>query len=57
VCCRNPSLAVSRAVKRESLLAVTGTDLEKIRASVAAIRHYLAGRVEAHLLMPCSPHT
>ena len=36
VCCRNPELAVSRAVKRESLLAATETDLDKIRASVAA---------------------
>jgi hypothetical protein len=38
VCCRNPELAVSRALKRESLLAATETDLEKIRASVAAGR-------------------
>ncbi len=38
VCCRNPELAVSRAVKRERLLAATEADLEKIRASVAAGR-------------------
>ena len=38
VCCRNPELAVSRALKRESLLAATETDLEKIRTSVAAGR-------------------
>ena len=38
VCCRNPELAVSRAVKRERLLAATEADLEKIRASVTAGR-------------------
>jgi transposase len=38
VCCRNPGLAVSRAVKRERLLAATEADLEKIRASVTAGR-------------------
>lgn len=38
VCCRNPALAVSRAFKRESLLAATEAGLEKIRASVAAGR-------------------
>jgi hypothetical protein len=38
VCCRNPALAVSRALKRESLLAATEADLEKIRASAAAGR-------------------
>ena len=38
VCCRNPQLAVSRAVKRERLLAATEADLEKIRASVTAGR-------------------
>lgn len=38
VCCRNPALAVSRALKRESLLAAAEADLEKIRASVAARR-------------------
>jgi hypothetical protein len=38
VCCRNPALTVSRAVKRERLLAATEADLEKIRASVAAGR-------------------
>jgi hypothetical protein len=38
VCCRNPALAVSRAVKRESLIAATEADLEKIRASVTAGR-------------------
>jgi hypothetical protein len=38
VCCRNPALTVSRAVKREKLLAATEADLEKIRASVAAGR-------------------
>ena len=38
VCCRNPALAESRRLKREALLAATETDLEKIRASVAAGR-------------------
>src|SRR5580704_2316606 len=38
VCCRNPALAESRRLKRESLLAATEADLEKIRASVAAGR-------------------
>jgi hypothetical protein len=38
VCCRNPALAESRRRKRESLLAATEADLEKIRASVAAGR-------------------
>jgi hypothetical protein len=38
VCCRNPALAESRKLKRESLLAATETDLEKIRASVQAGR-------------------
>jgi transposase len=37
-CCRNPALAESRRRKRESLLAATEADLEKIRASVAAGR-------------------
>jgi hypothetical protein len=38
VCCRNPALAESRRHKRESLLAATEADLEKIRASVQAGR-------------------
>jgi hypothetical protein len=38
VCCRNPALAESRRRKRESLLAATEADLEKIKASVAAGR-------------------
>jgi hypothetical protein len=38
VCCRNPALEESRRLKRESLLAATETDLEKIKASVAAGR-------------------
>jgi hypothetical protein len=38
VCCRNPALEESRRLKRESLLAATEADLEKIRASVAAGR-------------------
>ena len=38
VCCRNPALAESRRHKRDSLLAATETDLEKILASVAAGR-------------------
>jgi transposase len=33
VCCRNPSLAESRAYKREELLVATEADLEKIRVS------------------------
>jgi DDE family transposase len=38
VCCRNPALKVSRAVKREKLLAATEADLDKIKKSVAAGR-------------------
>ena len=38
VCCRNPALAVSRRIKRESLLAATEADLEKIKASATAGR-------------------
>jgi hypothetical protein len=38
VCCRNPALAESRKLKRESLLAATEADLDKIRASAAAGR-------------------
>ena len=38
VCCRNPALAESRRLKRESLLAATEADLEKIKASVTAGR-------------------
>jgi Transposase DDE domain len=38
VCCRNPALEESRRLKRESLLAATEADLEKIKASVAAGR-------------------
>jgi hypothetical protein len=38
ICCRNPALAAQRAVKRESLLAATETELGKIAAQVAAGR-------------------
>jgi len=38
VACRTPALAESRRLKRESLLAATEADLEKIRASVTAGR-------------------
>lgn len=38
VCCRNPALAVSRAVKRESLLTATEADLAKIAKSVESGR-------------------
>jgi hypothetical protein len=38
VCCHNPALAISRRLKRESLLAATEADLEKIRTSAAAGR-------------------
>jgi hypothetical protein len=38
VCCRNPALKVSRAVKREKLLAATEADLDKIKKSVTAGR-------------------
>ena len=38
MCCRNPALEESRRLKRESLLAATEADLEKIRASAAAGR-------------------
>ena len=38
VCCRNPALAVSRALKREDLLAATEADLAKIAKSVESGR-------------------
>ncbi|MGD0607868.1 MAG: IS1634 family transposase [Streptosporangiaceae bacterium] len=38
VCCRNPALAVSRARKREDLLAATEADLAKISKSVESGR-------------------
>ena len=38
ICCRNPALAAQRAAKRESLLAATEEELDKIRASVQAGR-------------------
>ena len=38
ICCRNPALAAQRAAKRESLLAATEAELEKIAAQVAAGR-------------------
>ena len=38
ICCRNPALAAQRAAKRESLLAATETELEKIATQVAAAR-------------------
>ena len=38
VCCRNPALAESRRLKRETLLAATEADLGKISASVSAGR-------------------
>jgi len=38
ICCRNPALAAQRAAKRESLLAATGNELDKIRTSVQAGR-------------------
>ena len=38
ICCRNPALAAQRAAKRESLLAATEKELEKIAAQVSAGR-------------------
>src|SRR5512140_1652056 len=38
VCCRNPALAAQRAATRESLLAATEKELEKIAAQAAAGR-------------------
>ncbi|HTP14293.1 MAG TPA: hypothetical protein VMK13_00475 [Streptosporangiaceae bacterium] len=38
ICCRNPVLAAQRAATRESLLAATEKELEKIAAQVAAGR-------------------
>jgi hypothetical protein len=38
ICCRNPALAAQRAAKRESLLAATEKELEKIAAQVTAGR-------------------
>jgi hypothetical protein len=38
VCCRNPALAVSRALKREDLLVATEADLAKISKSVESGR-------------------
>jgi hypothetical protein len=45
ICCRNPALAAQRAAKRESLLAATGEELDKIRASVQAGRLKDAGKI------------
>ena len=45
ICCRNPALAAQRAAKRESLLAATGKELDKIRASVQAGRLKDAGKI------------
>ncbi len=45
ICCRNPALAAQRAAKRESLLAATETELEKIAAQVAAARLKGAGKI------------
>ena len=38
ICCRNPALAAQRAATRESLLAATDKELEKIAAQAAAGR-------------------
>jgi len=38
ICCRNPDLKISRASKRERLLAATEADLETIRKSAASGR-------------------
>jgi transposase len=38
ICCRNPALAAQRAAKRESLLAATEKELDKIREPVQAGR-------------------
>jgi hypothetical protein len=45
ICCRNPALAAQRAAKRESLLAATETELEKIAAQVTAGRVKGAGKI------------
>ncbi|HZE16910.1 MAG TPA: IS1634 family transposase [Mycobacterium sp.] len=45
ICCRNPALAAQRAAKRESLLATTETELEKIAAQVAAGRLKEVGKI------------
>ena len=38
ICCHNPALGADRARTREELLAATGKDLAKIKASVDAGR-------------------
>ena len=45
ICCRNPALAAQRAATRESLLAATGKELEKIAAQAAAGRLKGADRI------------
>ena len=45
ICCRNPALAAQRAATRESLLAATETELEKIAAQAAAGRLKGADRI------------
>lgn len=45
ICCRNPALAAQRAARRESLLAATGKELAKIRASVQAGRLKDQGKI------------
>ena len=44
VACKNPFLEAERARKRESLLAATGADLEKIAAACARARRPLRGK-------------
>jgi hypothetical protein len=45
ICCHNPFLAGDRARKRESLLAATEKDLDKIAASASAGRCKGAGKI------------
>jgi hypothetical protein len=45
ICCRNPALAAQRAATRESLLAATEKELEKIAAQAAAGRLKGADRI------------
>ena len=45
ICCRNPALATQRAATRESLLAATEKELEKIAAQAAAGRLKGADRI------------
>lgn len=56
IACRNPALAGSRALKRESLLTATEADLEKIKTSVQAGRLKDPGKIGVRVGKVISKH-